>query len=169
MRSAKGLDAVGSVTSARDALQPIPALGEYPLAGEPRREKAEDSVTMEQIEEAGREMVAAQRGGDKAQIQAARNAYRALRDQAEREENEHYVAVKKAMRNTGAEKEHQSMLRAMRHGPGAKDSGILDHPLAALAALLGILIAFRRGPSQGERNQEANYDLRQYRPKPKEW
>lgn len=52
---------------------------------------------------------------------------------------------------------------------GVKDSSILDHPLAALAALLGILIAFRRGPSSGERNQEANYDLRQYRPKPKEW
>ena len=119
------------------------------------------------------------------------------------------------MRNTGAEKEHQSMLRAMKHGPGAKDtkfrsgisvticpickrevvaksgviqphanmktggwcngaakgedSGILDHPLAALAALLGILIAFRRGPSQGERNQEANYDLTKYRPEPREW
>lgn len=51
----------------------------------------------------------------------------------------------------------------------AKDSSILDHPLAALAALLGILIAFRRGPSSGERNQEANYDLTQYKPKPKEW
>ena len=51
----------------------------------------------------------------------------------------------------------------------AQDSSILDHPLAALAALLGILIAFRRGPSQGERNQEANYDLTQYKPKPKEW
>ena len=144
MRSAKGLDAVGGVA------------------------KAQDSVTMGQIEEAGREMVAAQHRGDKAQIQAAQNAYRALRAQAEREENEHYVAVKKATRNTGAEKEHQSMLRAMKHGPGAKDS-ILDHPLAALAALLGILIAFRRGPSQGERNQEANYDLTKYRPEPREW
>jgi hypothetical protein len=51
----------------------------------------------------------------------------------------------------------------------AQDSGILDHPLAALAALLGILIAFQRGPSQGERNQEANYDLTKYRPAPREW
>ena len=50
-----------------------------------------------------------------------------------------------------------------------EDSGILDHPLAALAALLGILIAFQRGPSQGERNQEANYDLTKYRPEPREW
>ena len=50
-----------------------------------------------------------------------------------------------------------------------EDSGILDHPLAALAALLGILIAFQRGPSQGERNQEANYDLTKYRPAPREW
>jgi hypothetical protein len=51
----------------------------------------------------------------------------------------------------------------------AKDFSILDHPLAALAALLGILIAFQRGPSQGERNQEANYDLTKYRPAPREW
>jgi hypothetical protein len=54
----------------------------------------------------------------------------------------------------------------------AQNSGILDHPLAALAALaalLGILIAFQRGPSQGERNQEANYDLTKYRPAPREW
>ena len=44
-----------------------------------------------------------------------------------------------------------------------------DYGREELAALLGILIAFRRGSSSGERAAEANWDLTQYRPKPKEW
>ena len=127
--------------------------------------QAHDAVTMEEIAEAGRAMVAAQRSGDKAKIHATRNAYRALRDQAEREENEHYVAVKRLNRRPDAEKEHQSMLRAMKHGPGAKaQDGILSSPFMALAALLAILNHFNKetvGPQ--------DYDLTTYRPKKKEW
>ena len=127
--------------------------------------KTNDAVTMEEIAEAGRAMVAAQRSGDKAKIRAAQNAYRALRDQAEREEAEHYIAVQKLNRRPGAEKEHQSMLRAMKHGPGAKaQDGILSSPFMALAALLAILNHFNKetvGPQ--------DYDLTTYRHKKKEW
>jgi hypothetical protein len=131
----------------------------------PPKAKAKDAVTMEEIAEAGRAMVAAQRSGDRAKIQVAQNAYRALRDQAEREENEHYVAVKKAKRNTGAEKEHQSMLRAMKHGPGAKaKDGLLSSPLLALAALLALISKFHE-----ERVGPQDYDLLTYKPPKRNW
>jgi hypothetical protein len=132
---------------AKDALQPIPELGDFPLAAEPLRGEAKDAF--------------AKRPG--AFIKGERVVVDGTRPGTVQHEfgGEDVGWVRVKLDDDTVVEVNVSRLKKAQ----AKDS-LFDHPLLALGALLAILVHFAK-PKETVGPQD--YDLRTYKPKKREW
>ena len=129
---------------AEDALQPIPELGEYPLAAEPVRGKDAESIWGDEKQYVSGPNSAGEysAGGNVGTAHAARGGFK-----SREEANKWLDTMLPKLRRAG--KVH------------AKD-GILSSPFMALAALLAILSHFN-----SDRVSPSDYNLMTYKPKRK--